>query len=413
MTDTTVETTPNSINKMIKSKMIKKLDSGLWIQLKNVHDKKREDGTCWNRRDMSASGTLEHIAGITKHLSRDGILPAVEVQAHPESGVVKIDGYCRTEAYRNVDASGEGEIWLPIIQFKGDELDCLARIESSNRDRKLTPLEQLDLYKSTRDELIATGLKGTLAEIAHVMNVSRQYVDQILKLGALDAEGKALVSEGKVTAAQAVKAVREGAEAATAALKTKAVENKEKAGPKAPQVAPSLLSDLFQMTGNIRRSLSPEVHAVAAGFLKGERKATDMVSIEVGHLARLMALQDEGERQLEAKASKAKAKAEAANQEPIELPEVPVDSIPADVQAKLDSELAHVDLGEQLNDDGQEPCRVASDGGIGELALVDLDPADLGGDWTPTDADLQLKDDQERHESDKEQEDNNQFAFLG
>jgi hypothetical protein len=392
MTDVNEATGPNSINKMIKAKIIKKLDSGLWIQLKNVHDKKRDDGSCWNRRDMNAPGTLEHIQGIAAHLMRDGIVPAIEVQAHPESGVVKIDGYCRTEAYRLADASGEGDVWIPIVQFKGDELDCLARIESSNRDRKLTPLEQLDLYQSTRDELKASGLKGTLAEIAHVMNVSRQYVDQILKLGSLDDAGKALVADGKVTVAQAVKAVREGAEAATENLKTKAVENKEKAGPKAPQVAPSLLADLFTMTANIRRSLSVEVHAAATEFLQGARPATDMVSIEVGHLARLMALQDEGERQLEVKASKAKSKAEAANQEPIPADDLaPVDSIPADVQAKLDDELAHVDSVDQ--------------------ALADImdDAPNLGDDEPLTDAGLDLKDAQDLHE----QEENNQFAFLG
>lgn len=386
-----VDNTPNSFNKMIKAKIIKKLDSGLWIQLKNVHDKLRKDGSNWNRRDMNAPGTREHIEEIAAHLMRDGIVPAIEVQCRADGGVEKVDGYCRTEAYRLADASGEGDVWIPIVQFKGDELDCLARIESSNRDRKLTPLEQLDLYQSTREYLVESGLKGTLAEIAQVMNVSRQYVDQVLKLGALDDAGKALVADGKVTVAQAVKAVRGGAEAATTQLKEVATKNKEKAEGKAPTVAPALLADLFTMTANIRRSLSVEVHAAATEFLKGERAATDMVSIEVGHLARLMALQDEGERQLEEKASKAKAKAEKAKQE-----EIPADDLAPPEQPVEPVDLAPIDLADPV-----------------DLALADImdDAPNLGDDEPLTDSDLQLKDDQEQHESEQQHEDS--FAFLG
>ena len=310
--DTTVDFTSNSISKMIKAKVIKKIDSGLQIRLRDIHDKVREDGTCWNRRDMQSEKTLTNIASIVRHMGRGGRVPPIEVQARPGGGVVKIDGYCRTEAYRTMDASGEGDVWVPIVPFEGDELAALVRIETSNRDSKLGPIEQLDLYQSARAMIQADGKKGTLAEIAELFDVSRQYVDQILQLEKLDDEGRALVESGKVKTADAIKAVRsnktEDKAATTAALK-------RAAAPKPILPSTDLLGDMYGMAHAIRQGLGKNVTAAVGEFLKGDRKGTDKVEIEVGELGRLMALLGEGERQTEAKIAKAAKKAEQAAQD--------------------------------------------------------------------------------------------------
>jgi len=305
-----VDFSTNSFSKMIKAKVIKRTDSGMQIRLKDIHDKFREDGTCWNRRDMSSPKTLANIESMVRHLGRGGQVPPIEVQARPGGGVQKVDGYCRTEAFRTMDASGEGDVWVSIVPFEGSELDALVRIETSNRDSKLTPIEQLDLYTSARAMLQGEGKKGTLAEIAELFDVSRQYVDQILKLEGLDDEGLALVETGKAKVADAIKAVRASAskQEATAALK-------RAAAPKPILPSTDLLGDMYGMAQAIRSSLGKNVTAAVGEFLKGERKGTDKVEMEVGELGRLLALLGEGERQVEVRAAKAAKKAEQAAQE--------------------------------------------------------------------------------------------------
>lgn len=303
-----VDFTVNSFNKMMQAKVIRRGDTGMQIQLKNVFDKLREDGSCWNRRDMNSPKTLENIEKLVKHLTNGGQVPAIEVQPRDGGGVVKIDGYCRVEAFKVVDASGIGELWIPIVPFKGDERQALVRIETSNRDSKLTALEQLDLYQSMRAELRAAGEKGTLQQIADEFGVSRQYVDNILKLGDLDAEGRALVESGKVSAKDASKELRKSVEGATAALK-------KASAPKPLLPNKALMDDMYIGLTDLFEAIPKQAKLAAAEFLKGERPAGDAVMIPVGELAKLMALKAEGERQIEVAAERRHKKEEAARQE--------------------------------------------------------------------------------------------------
>lgn len=310
----------NSFNKMQHKdvKMVIRGDKGLRIQLKNIHHKLRADGTCWNRRDMTKPSTVAHIQSMADAIMNNVELPQLWVQPRPGGGVQLVDGYCRTESYKIADASGIGELWVDIRPFKGSELDALVFINGSQENEKLNDVERFELWNDIREGMRAEGLKGTLAEVAERIGVTRQRVDQVLKLGELDAEGLDLVKTGQVSSAVAVAAIRENKETATETIKAAVVAAEgKKATAKtiaAPSVAPSLLQDLYQMAGNIRRSLSVPTAAAAEEFLRGQRPATDVVEIEVGHLARLMALQSEGDRQLEQKAAKAQSKREAAAQ---------------------------------------------------------------------------------------------------
>lgn len=315
-----MDLTENSYAKMQHKdvKMIVRGDKGMRIQLKNIHHKLRADGTCWNRRDMTKPSTLAHIQSMADAIMNGVELPQLWVQVRPGGGVQMVDGYCRNESYKIADASGEGELWVDIRPFKGTELDALVFINGSQENEKLTDVERFELWSDIREGMRAEGLKGTLAEIAERIGVTRQRVDQVLKLGELDAEGLELVKTGAVSSALAVAAVRADKETATESLKAAAkTADGKKATAKTvalPSVAPSLLQDLYQMSGNIRRSLSVPTATAAEEFLRGARPGTDLVQIEVGHLARLVALQSEGDRQLTEKASKAQAKKEAAAQ---------------------------------------------------------------------------------------------------
>lgn len=304
-----VDFTSNNFKKMIKAGVIKRTDTGMQIQLKNIHDKQRADGRPWNRRNMQSAKTQANITAIVQHLQNDGQVPPIEVQAKPGGGVMKIDGYCRTEAFRILDASGEGDLWVEIKPFKGKtDLDALRRIETSNHDSKLTPLEQLDLYQSAREELQLMGEKGTLQQIADAMGVSRQYVDQVLKLGELDEEGRELVETGKAKVVDAIKAVRQGKENATETLK-------RASAPKPLMPTKALMDDMYIGLTDLFESIPKQAKVMASEFLKGNGKADNLVTIPVGELAKLMALKAEGERQIEAAAERKHKKDEKARQD--------------------------------------------------------------------------------------------------
>lgn len=367
----------NTISKMVKAKIIQARQTGLYIQVKNIHDKLRPDGTNWNSRDMNSAKTKADVAGILAHIQAGGMLPAIEVQPRAEGGVQKVDGYCRHEAYKQADASGEeGELWVLIIPFVGTELQALARISTSNKDSKINPLEQLDNYKRIREQLIADGNpKPSLQDIADVVQVSRQYVDTILKLDALDAAGKALVESGKVTVAVAVKAVRADAENATALLEeaaakaaaqgkakaTTGTEKKEKAfTPSFP-----LLMDIHQIGLNLRESISKDTAAVAEKFLKGDIKGDVEVTLPVRDVAMLLAAIREGERQVEKAKETAKAKADKAKQLPIE------DAKKPEVEQRKDI----------LDDQEAREVGLGSMGHVVEEPLGDLPELEHGGDF--------------------------------
>ena len=342
-----VDFTINSFNKMLNAKMIKRIDSGMQIQLKYLFQKKRADGTCWNRRDMQSEKTLASIEKIIKHIQGKGIVPALEVKAREGGGVELIDGYCRSEAFKALDASGVGEYWVSIVPFKGDELDELARIETSNHDSKLDPIEQLDLYVSIREEFKRMGEKGTLQQIADKVQVSRQYVDQILQLETLDDEARQMVSTGQVKTADAIKVVR--ANKKTGGDVTQAI--KRASAPKPLMPTKALMDDMYIGIGDLFDTMPKETKIAAQEFLKGDRPATDRVHIPVGELAKLLALKGEGERQIEAQAERiAKKKEKDAQQE------MAKDDLKQDDQKQEEKPVDdEPDLGEDPGEQGDDP----------------------------------------------------------
>lgn len=330
----------NTISKMVKAKIIQARQTGLFIQLKDLHDKLRPDGSNWNSRDMKSAKTQADVAGIVAHIQSGGMLPAIEVQPRAEGGVQKVDGYCRAAAYAIADAGGLGEMWVPIVPFLGTELQALARISTSNKDSKINPLEQLDNYKRIREQLIADGNeKPSLQDIADVVVVSRQYVDTILKLDALDDAGKALVAEGKVTVAVAVKAVRADAENATALLAEAAAKAEQNGKAKATTnnikpitIGTPLLLDLHQIGLNMRENIGKEVATAAEQFLRGDIKGDVEVKMPVRDIAMMLALLRQGDDNIEKAKASAQAKADKAKQLPI--PEG-ADAPPADDESHL------------------------------------------------------------------------------
>lgn len=340
----------NTISKMVKAKIIQARQTGLFIQVKDIHDKLRPDGTNWNSRNMKSAKTKADVDGIVAHILSGGMLPSIVVQARPEGGVQKVDGYCRHEAYKIADAGGLGELWVPIVPFVGTELQALAFISTSNKDSKINPLEQLDNYKRIRQQLIDEGNeKPSLQDIADLVLVSRQYVDTILKLDALDDAGKALVAEGKVTVAVAVKAVRADAENATALLAEAAAKAEQNGKTKATTnnikpitIGTPLLLDLHQIGLNMRDNISKDVAVEAEKFLRGDIKGDVEVKMPVRDIAMMLALLRQGDDNIEKAKATAQAKADKAKQMPIpEGSDEPSGPVRTDILDEQEAEEAH------------------------------------------------------------------------
>lgn len=314
-----VDFTVNSFNKMIKAGIIKRGDKGLRIQLKNAHVR-----AGFNKR-LRTETLEEHISGIIAHLQGGGEVPQLEVLPLAGGGVWIVDGHCRREGYTVVDASGEGDLWIDIKPFNGDELDALVHIGKSNSQLKLSPIELATLYQETRDLITKQkGKQATLEDVAARYNKTRQYVDQVLKLLTADATTTAMLEAGEVSAGLAVIAMRKHGSDAGAALAESLVEAKAQGKTKVtektlrgPTVPRNLLDDLYACARPLRSTLTPAHAAMVERFLRGEQ-VEGQIPVDVGVYARMVSVLAESERLKEVQAQNIQAKVDKAKQ--IEVP---------------------------------------------------------------------------------------------
>lgn len=280
-----VDLTENSFNKMIAAKMIKRGDRGLAIQLKNIHV---EEGFNARREGPKLEVSIQATAD---HLMNGGQVPQLEVQAKPGGGVIVTDGHRRRRAYKIVDASGTGELWVDIVPFKGDYRARLARIVTSQDGEKLDQLELCDnLIKMRADGM-------TYEEIGKAINKTKQYVDQVLQLEKADDATREMIATGQVSATLASTTIRQHGEAAGEALATALVEAKRQgkvkvtaATIKPPTASRSLLDDLFNTVKGLNTTVTKDEAADIELFLSGDKnrpRKSDYVKVPLDVFARM------------------------------------------------------------------------------------------------------------------------------
>lgn len=306
----------NSFNQMIKEGVIKRGNKGMTIQLKNLHVRPG-----FNKRSRTDE-VEEHIGGIVQHLEAGGRVPQIEVLPQEGGGVWIVEGHCRREAYTFVDASGEGELWVDIVPFEGDELAALVHIGNSNSQLKLAPMDLANLYQEARDKIAEVkGKPATLEEVAQRFHKTRQHVEQTLKLLTADAETQAMVASGEVSAGIAVKAIREHGADAGAALKESLADAKAQGKSKVtdktlrgPVLPRSLLDDLYAEVGDWRSMLGVNDARAVEQVLRGELQGDQGIVVPVKRFARLVAILAEAERVKDVQAGNLQQKAQKAKQ---------------------------------------------------------------------------------------------------
>lgn len=147
-----------------------------------------------------------------QHIMSGGQLPALEVRPRPDGGVWLVDGHRRHEQIGRAIAAGaplqdkDGEVWISIVPFEGNDADRVARIMTSQQNRKLTPLEIANGYARLR----SFGWDNT--RIAQKVGKTPQHVAQLLTLADANSDVQQIVAAGGVSATEAVKVVREHGE---------------------------------------------------------------------------------------------------------------------------------------------------------------------------------------------------------
>lgn len=154
------------------------------------------------------------------HIMDGGMLPPLEVRPRAEGGVWIVDGHRRYTQIGRADKAGaplrdkDGNLWIDIVPFEGNDVDRNYRILTSAERKELTPLQVAEMYARL------VRFKQTPAEIAERLKPkrTRQHVEQMLILAHANADVHELVRSGAVSASVAIEAVRKHGENAGAFL---------------------------------------------------------------------------------------------------------------------------------------------------------------------------------------------------
>lgn len=193
--------TAKSFKQMIADKDIKRADA-MKVRIEDIHE---EPGFNLRREGEDLEASIDSLAD---YIAQGGIVPALEVRPRDGGGVFVVDGHRRRRAYLRAEQKGaairdaNGELWISVVGFTGNDADRVARIITSAEGRALSLLEVADGYK----RLSAFG--WTPQQIADKVGKTRQHVDQALILANANSDVQSLVAEGNVSATSAIDAVR-------------------------------------------------------------------------------------------------------------------------------------------------------------------------------------------------------------
>lgn len=304
--------TAKSFKQMIKDGDIKRADA-MKVRLEDIHE---EPG--FNLR-TEGEDLEQSISELADFIGAGGQVPALEVRPRAEGGVFVVDGHRRRRAYLLLDSTGrlpraDGEAWISIVAFNGNDADRVARVITSQEGRKLTDLE------------VAAGCKRLAAfgwsadQIGSAIGKTRQRVEQLLILANAPAAVQQMVKAGEVSGTVAVEAVRKHGEEAANVLggeldKAKAVgKGKVTAGTmKGPTVPRNLLDDLHQTAGKIHSAFTADDLVAIERFHRGDiTEGTVSISLEAAMQVHF--IMEEAARVLAEKEQKTREKANKAKQ---------------------------------------------------------------------------------------------------
>lgn len=142
-------------------------------------------------------------------------LPQLEVRPREEGGVWVVDGHRRHKQIgRAIDAGvfvpdEKGRLLIPVRQFVGNDLERLYRIATSNKSKKMKPLQFAELCRRAHH-----GFGQTAKQIADGMQCPLSAVEAALVLAGANHDVQQMVQAGEVSKTTAVRVVKKAGEAA-------------------------------------------------------------------------------------------------------------------------------------------------------------------------------------------------------
>jgi ParB family chromosome partitioning protein len=303
-----------SFKQMIKDGTVKRADA-MRMRIEDLHEEPgfnlREDGP-----ELDAS-----VAELADYIEAGGQIPAVETRPREDGGAWIVDGHRRRRALQKLKDEGRaildpnGELWVYVVPFVGNDVDRHFRIFTSNEDRKLSDLERAFGYKRA----VAFGLKTD--EIAKRAEKTRPHVEQMLILANANADVHALVRSGAVAATVAIETVRKHGEKAGDFLKGKLAGTGKKrvteGDVKGKPLPRTVVDSMESSIDNFVSRLAPNARAVIAAVDSGQMQDA-MVSVSAAELAELVKVYRATADARDAQEQKARNKAAKAAQGDIE-----------------------------------------------------------------------------------------------
>lgn len=198
----------NSIRKMRGTGEVKRAD-GVQVRYESLHV---EPGFNLRQQDDELEASIE---ALTLHIINAGKYPPLEVRPRDEGGMWIVDGHRRHAAIGRALERGaplrsqkDGEAWIHVVLFEGNEEDRIARIITSAANKPLTAVEIAEGYKRLR------AFGWTPAQIGKKVGKTAEHVLQLLALGDAGSDVRQMVSAGEVSATLAAKAARKHGEKA-------------------------------------------------------------------------------------------------------------------------------------------------------------------------------------------------------
>lgn len=193
----------NSFKLMTRSGVIKRTDTGMFINLDDIHVRegfnKRED----DERTRQADDDLFN------YLMNGGSVPPLEVIARDDGGVWVVEGHRRRRCYARCAEAGKPVDRIHIMPFNGSDVQRLARIMTSNNQLPLSPIEQAAVIQELHN-----AFNQSTSEIAKLVNKSVPTVEKLLALSMANYDVQQVVKAGEVSVEVAVDRVKEHGERA-------------------------------------------------------------------------------------------------------------------------------------------------------------------------------------------------------
>lgn len=175
---------------------------------------KEEPG--FNERDYDSPEVDQHIEGFAKAYSQGDYVPPLIVRLDSSTGeLFVVEGHCRLRGVHRAIERGQNIARLECLPFRGNDVDRLVLMLTSDQHLPLHPLGVARGYL----RLIRAG--QTPEEIARSIKKTRTHVDDMLLLATANADVHQFVRLGVVTASTAIEAVRKHGEQAGKVIESK------------------------------------------------------------------------------------------------------------------------------------------------------------------------------------------------